>query len=232
MKKIGFTLAEVLITLGIIGVVAALTIPTLIQNHRNQVVETRLKKFYSNINQAILLAELDYGDRTYWHNTNDVAAHKDGSPVKGNDPREKWLNKYIVPYIKTIKSDAHTNYNNIPAITFADGSSIAMAHPTYMNDWTFYIGNISKCNKLADTGICKFSFSYAPEAATLNGWQNIGKNFEPYKWCYYGDLKELENACINKKSLGSGVLAANYCTALIQANGWKIPKNYPYKVRY
>ena len=30
MKKIGFTLAEVLITLGIIGIVAAMTIPTLI----------------------------------------------------------------------------------------------------------------------------------------------------------------------------------------------------------
>ena len=57
MKNIknAFTLAEVLITLGIIGIVVALTLPTLIQNHRNQVVETRLKKFYSTINQAITL---------------------------------------------------------------------------------------------------------------------------------------------------------------------------------
>ena len=35
MKKNAFTLAEVLITLGIIGVVAAMTLPTLIQNHQN-----------------------------------------------------------------------------------------------------------------------------------------------------------------------------------------------------
>ena len=40
----GFTLAEVLITLGIIGVVAALTVPTLIAEHRSKELETRLKK--------------------------------------------------------------------------------------------------------------------------------------------------------------------------------------------
>ena len=53
-RKIAFTLAEVLITLGIIGVVAALTIPTLMANQRKKVVETRLAKFYSSINQAIV----------------------------------------------------------------------------------------------------------------------------------------------------------------------------------
>ena len=59
MKIQGFTLAEVLITLGIIGVVAAMTLPALIQKNNNKVVETRLEKFYSGINQAIMLAEND-----------------------------------------------------------------------------------------------------------------------------------------------------------------------------
>ena len=54
ISKEGFTLAEVLITLGIIGVVAALTLPSLIQKNNNKVVETRLKKFYSTMNQALL----------------------------------------------------------------------------------------------------------------------------------------------------------------------------------
>ena len=40
----GFTLAEVLITLGIIGVVAAMTIPNLISNYQDKVLETRYKK--------------------------------------------------------------------------------------------------------------------------------------------------------------------------------------------
>ena len=37
-KKLAFTLAEVLITLGIIGVVAALTLPALISNYKKQVL--------------------------------------------------------------------------------------------------------------------------------------------------------------------------------------------------
>lgn len=56
MKKLNaFTLAEVLITLGIIGVVAAMTLPTLIQNHQKQVYATQLKKsinvFQNMLNQ-------------------------------------------------------------------------------------------------------------------------------------------------------------------------------------
>ena len=48
-----FTLAEVLITLGIIGVVAALTIPTLVNNYRKKVLETGFKKSMSTIQQAL-----------------------------------------------------------------------------------------------------------------------------------------------------------------------------------
>lgn len=53
--KKGFTLAEVLITLGIIGIVAAMTIPTLIQNQRNKEFQVQLKKVYSELNQIAKL---------------------------------------------------------------------------------------------------------------------------------------------------------------------------------
>ena len=51
-RKIAFTLAEVLITLGIIGVVAAMTMPTLIANHRKTVLKTQFKKAYSELQQV------------------------------------------------------------------------------------------------------------------------------------------------------------------------------------
>lgn len=47
-----FTLAEVLITLGIIGVVAAMTMPALIANHRKTVLKTQFKKAYSELQQV------------------------------------------------------------------------------------------------------------------------------------------------------------------------------------
>lgn len=52
--RYGFTLAEVLITLGIIGVVASLTMPSLIANHRKEVLKTELKKAYSELQQVNL----------------------------------------------------------------------------------------------------------------------------------------------------------------------------------
>ena len=60
-KRAAFTLAEVLITLGIIGVVAALTMPALIANYRHKVLETQFKKQYSIIQQALLQVENSEG---------------------------------------------------------------------------------------------------------------------------------------------------------------------------
>ena len=51
-RKKGFTLAEVLITLGIIGMIAEMTIPTLMNNVGNQVFKVGLKKSYSVLSQA------------------------------------------------------------------------------------------------------------------------------------------------------------------------------------
>ena len=52
-KNLGFTLAEVLLTLGIIGVVAAMTIPMLITNYQKKQVAAQLKESYSVFQQAV-----------------------------------------------------------------------------------------------------------------------------------------------------------------------------------
>lgn len=63
----GFTLAETLITLGIIGVVAALTIPSLINNYNEKQTVAKVKKFYSTMSQAIKLAVEESGeDVVFW----------------------------------------------------------------------------------------------------------------------------------------------------------------------
>ena len=54
-SAVAFTLAEVLITLGIIGVVAALTLPTLIANYQKRVYVTQLKKSVSVLSNGFRL---------------------------------------------------------------------------------------------------------------------------------------------------------------------------------
>lgn len=61
MRQKAFTLAEVLITLGIIGVVAALTMPSLIANMQKKELQTALQKAYSTLSQALTLYENDNG---------------------------------------------------------------------------------------------------------------------------------------------------------------------------
>lgn len=61
MKR-AFTLAEILITLGIIGVVASLTIPTLVNNYRKKQFQSSLKKEYSVLLQALEMYKQDNGE--------------------------------------------------------------------------------------------------------------------------------------------------------------------------
>ena len=67
-KRSGFTLAEVLITLAIIGTVAAMTIPTLMTNTNKMEFKTGFKKILSTTNQAITMSValnyVDFSDTT------------------------------------------------------------------------------------------------------------------------------------------------------------------------
>ena len=73
-------MAEVLITLGIIGIVAAMTLPTLIQKHKEQETVAKVKKFYSVISQAVMLARVEHGDVDTW----DFAGTTTGSNAQSN----------------------------------------------------------------------------------------------------------------------------------------------------
>lgn len=134
-RKTGFTLAEVLITLGIIGVVAAMTMPTLIQKQQEKVTVNQLKKVYTTLAQTITLAQSDYGSPESW-DWGDSANKEDTYQV---------LKKYFVPYMKVtrlcrkgegcvpdvmyrrLNGTDHANYKNEnPAIILHDGTLIFM----------------------------------------------------------------------------------------------------------
>ena len=73
--KDAFTLAEVLITLGVIGIVAAITISPLIANHKEKVLVTRVKKAYSEFQNSLELyaAQNNCNDISYISDTNQTS---------------------------------------------------------------------------------------------------------------------------------------------------------------
>jgi len=91
----GFTLAEVLITLGIIGVVAAMTIPTLIENNQKTQYVTGLKKAYTNFNQVLVQYSADNGC------VGDLACT--GLFQGGNDAASAAAAEKLAPYFNIAK---------------------------------------------------------------------------------------------------------------------------------
>ena len=73
-RKFGFTLAEVLITLGVIGIVAAMTLPSLIGRWREKTTVAKVKKIYSMLNEAVVQMTLKEGFVNDWGDVNQRAA--------------------------------------------------------------------------------------------------------------------------------------------------------------
>lgn len=219
-KNWAFTLAEVLIILGIIGVVAAITLPVLIQNYKRHEVETKLQKFYSLMNQAAKQSELTYGEFQYWNNST-LREDVDGI--------ETWWNTYFAPYVKTLKTEK-------------EGLGLWV----YLTDGTaFYIFNYY--GESATTSSSTHLYFYPKALNSLKlGTGTMGKDFftffinantnktlaivEPYKFDWNGDIQKLTDGEYGCRKVNEGEKhTPHYCTALIEANGWKIPKNYPFR---
>ena len=82
MRNKGFTLAEVLITLTIVGVVAAITVPALYSNVNNATMEKQTVKFYTQLQQAVSRFMVD-------ERLEKIVFWKDFNP-------EEFVNKYII----------------------------------------------------------------------------------------------------------------------------------------
>jgi prepilin-type N-terminal cleavage/methylation domain-containing protein len=108
--KHAFTLSEVLISLVIIGVIAAITVPTLLQKYQDQALKSALKKNYSVLKSALDKYQVEHGERLL---PSDVGGHK--------------LKPILVKYLNVTKdcgwghSDA--NANNDVCIPFYDSTS-------------------------------------------------------------------------------------------------------------
>lgn len=96
MKKFAFTLAEVLITIGIIGVVAEMTIPSLMSGVKDQSTVSSLKKAYSTFSQVYTTVVRENGTPDSWALTEDGAG-----AIK--------MYSYFEPYLKVVKKCSSSN---------------------------------------------------------------------------------------------------------------------------
>ena len=233
--KVGFTLAEILITIGIIGVVAAMTLPALATKIQKKMTVAKLQKTFAEISNAAKLAIDESG----------------GAIFEKNDrmkSRERFQ-KYIEPHLKVSatatlpgskiyyqSSGARETMLNVMRSTGTEYTLLSGASIIVSDDQAW-----STPNKNGSVGI---SF-----LIDLNGYKNppnkfgrdtffmvINSELGPY--LYYSDDGEAGTVQRTREQLIKGPSTCNYqcskkgrgmwCGALIQKDGWKISKDYPW----
>lgn len=149
MKKDGFTLAEVLITLAIIGVVATLTLPALMTNTAEQQAKTALKKGINTLTEAAqmnqAIAGFDYASLTSSDTEDSESQSLYGllTSRASIDYQKSGVKKLIS---QTGSADETASENM--AIFFRDGS--ALLYPTSLVSTSSGEGGISGTNVMDD----------------------------------------------------------------------------------
>ncbi len=240
--KDAFTLAEVLLTLGIIGVVAALTMTALIENYQKKETEAKVKKAYSAIGQYLQKAEADNGSFCNWA-INSVGSSTDNR-----------FQSYVIPYFEVIDSSLSGNATNFldkigyNRDTLDNGSYTAFktldgnAYSDYWSDnyfltkdgmlygfgmhqnqawyncvWQVFVDiNGPKKPNIAGKDLFLFEIRGYPENTRVTGISSSGG-------CNGIKCKQVYDATPEKcKQYG------HYCINKIIQNGWKITKDYPW----
>ena len=223
-NKLGFTMAEVLITLGVIGVVAAMTIPNVIKHYQQQETVAKLKKVYNIFSNALQMSRLEHGDVETWEigSLDNLQSSSD------------FADEYIIPYIKILKA-CKTNQTNecSYSATNRQNQNIDFSKSTrlFLNDGTVILLNIKRTSSLPKVvsiwfdingkkspnkyGKDVFVFAIALDA-TSDKFKPLGRLNASGQSQNESDIK---NNCITK---------GNYCSAYIMRNSWKMPEDYPW----
>ena len=207
ISKKGFTLAEVLITLGIIGIVAALTIPSLIEKHQKRVTAERLKKMYTTLRTAIELAELDNGSRENWTFASDQ---------EGKD----FYSREILSRMNCVRI---VDSGNLLSCYFADGS--------------FLEGSILRAYTLLEVRFYPFSgerYISGKAKGKLRRYNlyystYLNQRFESIQ--FYGNVNQYTRDYLMNSGPGNFSCKGNdprACFYIIMRDNWEIRDDYPW----
>ena len=230
--RAAFTLAEVLITLGIIGVVAAMTIPNLIVSYQKQQTVTSLKQAFSMLSQAIELSEVDNGLIESWDWDSGTT--------------ESMTEAYIIPYLSIV--------NNCK--TKATPNACRSTNKYWLNNNTIDGNDAGAYNFVLKNGVQIGTFKF-PSGDIFQFMIDINGDKKPNRAgkdvffarvfpanntsIYSGKLKNAlyfvdptysrtvlkdnsDYGCNKTASSNPGI----FCGALIQMDGWQIKDDYPW----
>ena len=224
-SRFGFTLAEVLITLGIIGIVAAMTIPNLITNYQKHVTVTKLQKAISVLNQAYKMSFDEVGEPSVSE-----------SKAMG---AEEYFRQYWAPYLKTsllCKTYKDCGYKSVAPFKSINGTSMATSVVSPKERTTFYTHDGFLYIIFTEGGGTGEQVAISYLIVDINGGEGpnrVGRDvfyltrvpkdgggIQPYGYNVSND--SVEKAC--SKALNSGA----FCVEKIRRAGWKIDKSYPW----
>ena len=229
--KQGFTLAEVLITLGVIGVIAALTLPSVINHYQKKATGVQLKKAYSILTNALRMAEVEYSGGTF--------------PLRAElysgqhaEDELKVFETYFVPYLQGAKKYSGKQY------------SYKTSSNSYSSGWVKYLcSNHAWC---INNGMCfvfmnhggNYSYILVDLNSPKKGPNKVGRDvfyfaihFEPDKTIIDGHIFQVYSntsldTIYNKacSKTGGGWSMGEGCTEIIMRNNWEIPDDdrYPW----
>lgn len=226
----GFTLAEILITLSVIVVIAAMTMSTLIKNYQKKVTVEKLRSAYSIFQQAIKLSEAHNGEIINWD-----------FPNLNKDEFKTFAETYLVPYVKGKKVTGYSGpwaMSKTQAYIFDSQKSPFYQLPNGMVFGFFSQGygyliwvdiNGRKAPNMAGKDIFLFRFHPKTRALEIEGIhcsRNIITGVQEGH-CIDGDFVMYYYGA-NCKLAENSRYAGGSCGALIVKDGWKISEDYPW----
>lgn len=231
MTQKAFTLAEILITLGIISVIAALTISNVIQDYQKKQTVVQLRKVYNDINNAVKLSEVDNGPMSQWDYV-QIECHS-------YECIAPFLEKYYLPYFKDaqlLKKSELPNYSRNLEVWLSYSGFIRLNNGVLLNFfsnvpggyiWLFADINGEKGPNIVGRDIFVFDAYKHGESLQVDGAQVYRIKF----WFNYISNKDVLTAPSSDYSCrkDNNNRYANFtCGRLIELNNWEIPKDYPW----
>jgi len=204
--KQAFTLAEVLITLAIIGIIAAITIPSIIANHQKRTLETQFAKTYRTFQQMVNLSVAENGDISTW----------DWKESWTNESEDEFVKKYMLPYLNVMKfvsSGEHANFfsdspgKRMNGMVFDESRNVAVHPKILLADGTAFVFYTAEKKILVDTNGAKkpntvgydiFQFLFYPKTGEFLPCGVNSATYDEATGAYVRNTEDvIEQGCIN-----------------------------------